>query len=354
MGVTKGGVLVPRPFGYDWELFNAAMDPAGRTQTFLRATLGAPITIITRVPQNADIDASNYIYLYIRSNGAFINGSIIITRLEPPYDTLGSVHLPPGDIATSWTARRYMPIKINDPNPGDKIQIVINANTTLTIDVMTYQKDTFFSSALVGQVFPYSRDFITSPPYNAPAVFLDYLDADANVITEWMPGLLPMIDRGLVTSSRNFCGNIITMPFTDRRPSGLWFYSAAPGGGNRTVRIYAEPSGPTDLTELYSLTFAAPSGTHKMVYVPFGDGAPRFVRGSRYIVGLDMVTPASPDVLWHAWIREGGSPPAWTVDPVHLGFDNMVEFASIVSGAWDYTPAGYHCELGLVFEESET
>lgn len=348
MGITKGGILVPSPLAYDYEL-----DPTGQALDSPKCSSTSQIRIVTRVPSNPSIDDFDAFYAILTQSGGSVNFTITVTNLRTSLVIATSVQ---AVTLAAYRSYRYAFAKDNPFSPGDFIEILFTWNSGAELRLYTWQKGGFFSSLSVGQAFPFAGDTASSR-FQAPAIFFTWLDADSNAITEWMPGLLPAHAIGGVTlATRYFVGNLIEMPFTDRRPSGVWFssYSAHTGA---TVRIYAEPTSPTDFTELYSIVYPVVSGSllKKLVYLPFDGDQPVLVRGNRYIVGLGSSgAPAISNIVrTNTWLKHQIGP-AWSVDPVQYGFSLMTELRRVTTpGTWDEVPSENY-DLGLVFEESET
>jgi len=347
MGVTKGGILVPSPLSYDYDTIGTGV--AGS----LTCSASSVIRIVTRVPCNARIDDFEAFYAMLRVSPAlgYITFTIKVTNLRTSQVLSTSSHTV---LAPIFTPHRYDISKGNELLPGDPIEVLITRTIGDELRMMAWQNGAFFSSAVVGQAFPSASDSFQR--FTTPAMFFSWLDSDDAVLVEWMPGLLPASALHYsTTAARAFVGNLITMPFADRRPSGIWLRQNG-GTARFKASIYREPTGSSDFTEMYSILYPDeyPGFVwYRILYLPFDGAQPILERGKRYVVGVgDAVGPQySGSVYYSEWI--GSSFPS-PLDPVHSGFSLLAEAREVVpSGAWIAT-ARKRFEVGLVFEESET
>lgn len=343
---TRGGILLPRPYQYDWEVMNLNPFPV----TYLTCGAASTITIHTRVPHNdAIVDFDEFMYFVRIVGGGSVTHDIKITNLRTS-QVLDTVQRVEGN--SSWTARVFAMATDFPFLPGDPIKVeIIHVSGTAgsVVQLRTRYKGSYFTDAVnVGATFPLATDTVSSPRFHSPGIFITWQDSDTNVIAQFMPGLMPEKSRGQIPSlaDRNFNGNLFEMPLSDRQPSGLWVYcSPAPATAATTVRLMAEPADVFDRTEIWNQDITLQL-IRSFQYAPFDGTQPILEQGEKYIIGLDQDSSSGHHgLITHEWIDDKAA--------VQLGWDDLTTFYSwsTTSSAWQILVPRLHLELGLVFEE---
>ena len=356
MGVTRGGVFVPSPTAYDY------VGEPGVDSAFPQLTADATdsIRIVTRVPANAEIDDFDAFYAVLSANSGSVSFDITVKNLRT---SLVIATVSTTVTVAAFRSYEFAMTKSNPFLPGDFIEIVFARTSGAALWLLAAKGESSAAPATPnnGCQFPTATDSTgdVRNRFNTPAAFFTWLDSDLNDVIEWMPGMFPYHSISAQSGTMYFVGNLIEMPLSDRRPSGVWIGSGV-ADTDMTVKIFAEPADPNDFTELYSISYPSVSGTllDKLVYLPFDGSQPVLEKGTSYIVGIGTgLAPALPSKRLYGvtWLHQQIGP-AWTIGPPrpYSSFSSKVFGRDVVSaGVWRELGPPINYELGFVFEESE-